>query len=261
MKRSFRHCFIYSRCFTLIELLIVIAIIAILAGMLLPALGTVKKISRNVICANNQKTYFLINVNYADSSSGWMYSYPYNPAGGTRVDRSGSWCGNINFVSLISKDYGLGLSDLSYLDHRKSKTLLCPEALSACRTTFDSAKLMAQVPFFSHCLSLCNSNFSGFNSQNRGWQADEKFGAFKQETMKQPSIYHFFACAKSYADETARAWHGRNETVLTWCDGHVSTIQPLLMLKGNNNTLTDAGQPTMGRKFNMWHWPCNGKSQ
>lgn len=64
--------------FTLLELLIVIAIIAILAGMLLPALNAAREKSRGIQCASQMKTFGLNTIQYTVDFNEWCpTSYHY----------------------------------------------------------------------------------------------------------------------------------------------------------------------------------------
>ena len=77
-----------SLAFTLVELLVVVAIIAILAAMLLPTLAVARKKAQRTSCMNNLKQLGLAHTAYASDYSGYM------PAGL-------SWAGDDSFTHIV----------------------------------------------------------------------------------------------------------------------------------------------------------------
>ncbi|WDE98961.1 type II secretion system protein [Lentisphaera profundi] len=73
MKKSINHRAPKNRkTFTLIEILVVVAIIGILASLLMPVLGKARKTARNVLCMNNLRQLHLAIAMYADDNGGYV---------------------------------------------------------------------------------------------------------------------------------------------------------------------------------------------
>jgi prepilin-type N-terminal cleavage/methylation domain-containing protein/prepilin-type processing-associated H-X9-DG protein len=87
----------FHRGFTLIELLVVIGIVAILAGMLLPALSRAREKAHGIHCLSNTKQLGLAWTLYADEHQGRL---AYN-LGGDAKSRTVAQRTNVNWVNNV----------------------------------------------------------------------------------------------------------------------------------------------------------------
>src|SRR5262245_22115121 len=103
------------RAFTLVELLVVIATIAILAALLLPVLSQAKEAARRAACASNEKQIVLAALIFADEQDD---RFPGQPGGDGVAVRAAGGDGT-NYYDLL----------MPYVNH--ARVWLCPSAESS----------------------------------------------------------------------------------------------------------------------------------
>ena len=90
------------KAFTLVELLVVISIIALLMGVLVPALGKARELAKRIVCANHLRTMGTGDAMYSQVSEDWHVPIFYNDTALDIDPRTPMWFQNRLFVRIVN---------------------------------------------------------------------------------------------------------------------------------------------------------------
>ncbi|HEX4122241.1 MAG TPA: prepilin-type N-terminal cleavage/methylation domain-containing protein [Verrucomicrobiae bacterium] len=219
--------------FTLVELLVVVAIIGILAAMLLPALAASKARAQGIVCQNNNKSLVTAWVMYADDHSQML---PYNLAYEDATNKI-NWAAGILDWEVDSDDTNTAnLTDAALGSYvaRVSTIYRCPSdwALAPLQRAAGWSSRVRSYSMNAAVGNVGSITASGVNSNNPGYMQ-----FFKLTTIPTPArIFVFldehpdsikdgyFVNHISYPEwyRLPASWHNGAAT-FSFADGHTET--------------------------------------
>ena len=122
----------HPKAFTLIELLVVISIIALLIGILLPALNAAREVARSSMCLSNQRQLYTGLAAYATDHKQYLPSFPFQNFSPDFIrwsevaENEKSVLGALPRFGYIPSNAELQTTDNNKISYTKNPIFFCP---------------------------------------------------------------------------------------------------------------------------------------
>lgn len=215
--------------FTLIELLIVISIIAILAALLLPALGRAKETAQKINCVSNLRQIGVAAIGYTLENKGYNIPAKYQPIGSYRFQV---------FIWEIQNP-GKTIPAAWNKEIMRSKALQCPgNKVPTLYSSHDPHSPYDYAPNAAICTTAGNDGVFKTGPQ------------YVITNLKEPS--RTFLAAEAFYHNQAEYFSNSNNLADVFLYQHNSAFLSMRHNKGANMVFIDGHVSTMQKSFSWW---------
>ncbi|MEA2709812.1 MAG: hypothetical protein QOF78_2413 [Phycisphaerales bacterium] len=217
--------------FSLIELLVVIGIIAILLGLLFPALANAWASARLVNCQSNLRQVGQALIMYANVNNGWIIPVDNDPSAEGGVRGFGTlWEPKDRWPARVFKVKGPPVETTDPADYTP-KVLICPADLQAAM----AHTYALNNPPAAHLCKFGSSDFAGLHGSDVVLAAEKR--TFANDYYLEPEQDDFDSALELYRHGIKR---GSN---YLFFDGHVAQAMPSEIKRGMNPWTNGAEVP------------------